>query len=203
MVSYTDEAIEGIGLSFQPLYSGPILPDKAIDLLDEAGARVKLRQATLPSEIVDIQRRLKFTLGRLEDAIANKDFQKAEIYKNEEQLARESLRNVQDKFNVSETSSMGVVTKSDIEDVVSRWTGVPVNAIKEEEMQRLSRIEDELHKRIVSQETAINALARAIRRSRAGLKSPEPSGRVIPVPRPNRSRQNGNGAVTGAIPVRQ
>ncbi len=180
MVSYTDEAIEASVYLSNRYIPDRFLPDKAIDLLDEAGARVKLRQATLPSEIVDIQRRLKFTLGRLEDAIASKDFQKAEIYKNEEQLTRESLRNVQDKFNVSETSSMGVVTKSDIEDVVSRWTGVPVNAIKEEEMQRLSRIEDELHKRIVSQETAINALARAIRRSRAGLKSPSrPAGSFL------------------------
>jgi|KBSMisStandDraft_5_1062788.scaffolds.fasta_scaffold01535_5 ATP-dependent Clp protease ATP-binding subunit ClpC len=180
MVSYTDEAIEASVYLSNRYIPDRFLPDKAIDLLDEAGARVKLRQATLPSEMMDIQRRLKFTLARLEGAIANKDFEKAEIYKNEEQLHRENLRSVRDKFNISETSSMGVVTKSDIEDVVSRWTGVPVNAIKEEEMQRLSRIEDELHKRIVSQETAISALARAIRRSRAGLKSPNrPAGSFL------------------------
>ena len=130
MVSYTDEAIE-ISVYLSNRYiPDRFLPDKAIDLLDEAGARVKLRQATLPSEMMDIQRRLKFTLARLGSAIANKDFEKAEIYKNEEQLHRENLRSVRDKFNISETSSMGVVTKADIEDVVSRWTGVPVNAIK-------------------------------------------------------------------------
>src|SRR5204863_6730380 len=110
MVNYTDEAIESAVYLSNRYIPDRFLPDKAIDLLDEAGARVKLRQATLPSEIVDIQRRLKFTLGRLEDAIANKDFQKAEIYKDEEKRTRESLRDVQDKFNVSETSSMGVVT---------------------------------------------------------------------------------------------
>src|SRR6187399_860271 len=180
MVSYTDEAIEASVYLSNRYIPDRFLPDKAIDLLDEAGARVKLRQATLPSEMMEIQRKLKFTLARLEGAIANKDFEKADIYKNEEQVHRENLRNVRDKFNISETSSMGVVTKADIEDVVSRWTGVPVNAIKEEEMQRLSRIEDELHKRIVSQETAINALARAIRRSRAGLKSPNrPAGSFL------------------------
>src|SRR5207245_10891527 len=114
--------------------------------------------------------------------ISSKDFEKAEHYKNQEQLERENLRNVREKFNISETTSMGVVTKADIEDVVSRWTGVPVNSIKEEEMQRLSRIEEELHRRIVSQDQAINALARAIRRYRADLKSPHRPARSFVVP---------------------
>src|SRR6185369_5909884 len=126
-VSYTDEAIQYAVYHSNRYIPDRFLPDKAIDLLDEAGARVKLRQATLPSEIMDIQRRLKFTLVRVENAISNKDFDNAERCKNEEQVHRENLRNIRDKFNISETSSMGVVTKSDIEDVVSRWTGVPVN----------------------------------------------------------------------------
>src|SRR5436853_792725 len=180
MVNYTDEAIESAVYLSNRYIPDRFLPDKAIDLLDEAGARVKLRQATLPSEMTDIQRRIKFIVARMESAISSKDFEKAEHYKNQEQLERENLRNVREKFNISETTSMGVVTKADIEDVVSRWTGVPVNSIKEEEMQRLSRIEEELHRRIVSQETAINALARAIRRSRAGLKSPHrPAGSFL------------------------
>src|SRR3954465_4138298 len=180
MVNYTDEAIESSVYLSNRYIPDRFLPDKAIDLLDEAGAKVKLRQATLPSEMTDIQRRIKFIVARMESAISSKDFEKAEHYKNQEQLERENLRNVREKFNISETTSMGVVTKSDIEDVVSRWTGVPVNSIKEEELQRLSRIEEELHRRIVSQETAINALARAIRRSRAGLKSPNrPAGSFL------------------------
>src|SRR6184192_604408 len=180
MVNYTDEAIEAAVYLSNRYIPDRFLPDKAIDLLDEAGARVKLRQATLPSEMTDIQRRIKFIVARMESAISSKDFEKAEHYKNQEQLERENLRNVREKFNISETTSMGVVTKHDIEDVVSRWTGVPVNAIKEEEMQRLSRIEEELHRRIVSQDQAINALARAIRRSRAGLKSPHrPAGSFL------------------------
>src|SRR5881397_4364303 len=180
MVNYTDEAIESAVYLSNRYIPDRFLPDKAIDLLDEAGARVKLRQATLPSEMTDIQRRIKFIVARMESAISSKDFEKAEHYKNQEQLERENLRNVREKFNISETASMGVVTKADIEDVVSRWTGVPVNSIKEEEMQRLSRIEEELHRRIVSQDQAINALARAIRRSRAGLKSPHrPAGSFL------------------------
>src|SRR5246127_2606362 len=180
MVNYTDEAIEAAVYLSNRYIPDRFLPDKAIDLLDEAGARVKLRQATLPSKMTDIQRRIKFIVARMESAISSKDFEKAEHYKNQEQLERENLRNVREKFNISETTSMGVVTKADIEDVVSRWTGVPVSSIKEEEMQRLSRIEEELHRRIVSQDQAINALARAIRRSRAGLKSPHrPAGSFL------------------------
>src|ERR1051326_5471405 len=180
MVNYTDESIESAVYLSNRYIPDRFLPDKAIDLLDEAGARVKLRQATLPSEMTDIQRRIKFIVARMESAISSKDFEKAEHYKNQEQLERENLRSVREKFNISETTSMGVVTKADIEDVVSRWTGVPVTSIKEEELQRLSRIEEELHRRIVSQETAINALARAIRRSRAGLKSPNrPAGSFL------------------------
>src|ERR671927_140866 len=179
-VAYTDDAVETAVYTSTRFIPDRFLPDKAIDLLDEAGARVKLRQATLPSEMTDIQRRIKFIVARMESAISSKDFEKAEHYKNQEQLERENLRNVREKFNISETTSMGVVTKADIEDVVSRWTGVPVNSIKEEEMQRLSRIEEELHRRIVSQDQAINALARAIRRSRAGLKSPHrPAGSFL------------------------
>jgi ATP-dependent Clp protease ATP-binding subunit ClpC len=180
MVSYTDEAIEGAVYLSNRYIPDRFLPDKAIDLLDEAGARVKLRQASLPSEMKDIERRIKFIVARMESAISSKDFEKAEHYKNQEQLERENLRNAREKFNISETTSMSIVSKADIEDVVSRWTGVPVNSIKEEEMQRLSRIEEELHQRIVSQDQAINALARAIRRSRAGLKSPNrPAGSFL------------------------
>src|SRR5438876_4197158 len=180
MVNYTDEAIESAVYLSNRYIPDRFLPDKAIDLIDEAGARVKLRQTTLPGEVADIQKRIKFIVHRMENAIANHEFEKARFYSDEERKERENLRQLREKFNISETTSMGVVTKADIEDVVSRWTGVPVNSIKEEEMQRLSRIEEELHRRIVSQDQAINALARAIRRSRAGLKSPHrPAGSFL------------------------
>ncbi len=180
VVSYTDEAIDSAVHLSNRYIPDRFLPDKAIDLLDEAGARVKLRQAALPSEMTDIQRRIKFIVARMESAISSKDFEKAEQYKNQEQLERENLNAVREKFNISETASAAVVARADIEEVVSKWTGVPVTSIKEEEMARLTRIEDELHRRIVSQDKAINALARAIRRSRAGLKSPNrPAGSFL------------------------
>ena len=106
----------------------------------------------------------------MENAIANHEFEKARFYSDEERKERENMRQLREKYNLDD-SSTGVVTKDDIEDVVARWTGVPMTSIKEEEITKLLRIEEELHKRVISQEKAISALARAIRRSRAGLKS--------------------------------
>ena len=169
-VSYTDEAIESAVFTSSRYIPDRFLPDKAIDLIDEAGARVKLRQTTLPSDLADIQKRIKFIVHRMENAIANHEFEKARFYSDEERKERENMRQLREKYNLDD-SSTGIVTKEDIEEVVARWTGVPMTSIKEEEIAKLLRIEDELHKRIISQEKAISALARAIRRSRAGLKA--------------------------------
>src|SRR2546423_412619 len=178
-VAYTDEAIESAVHASTRFIPDRFLPDKAIDLIDEAGARVKLRQTTLPSEVADIQKRIKFIVHRMENAIANTEFEKARFYSDEERKERENLRQVREKYNLDDTST-GIVTKDDIDDVVARWTGVPMTAIKEEEVSKLLRIEEELHHRIISQEKAISALSRAIRRSRAGLKSPKrPSGSFL------------------------
>ena len=170
-VSYTDDSIHFAVYHSNRYIPDRFLPDKAIDLIDEAGARVKLRQTSLPEEITEIQKRIKFIVHRMENAIANHEFEKARFYSDEERKERENLRALRDKYHLDD-STAGVVTREDIEDVVSRWTGVPVTSIKEEETQKLLRVEEELHKRIISQEKAISALARAIRRSRAGLKSP-------------------------------
>ncbi len=178
-VAYTDESIETAVYASSRFIPDRFLPDKAIDLIDEAGARVKLRQTTLPDEVAEIQKRIKFIVHRMENAIANHEFEKARFYSDEERKERENLRQLRDKYNLDDTST-GVVTKDDIEDVVARWTGVPMTAIREEEVAKLLRIEEELHKRVISQEKAIGALARAIRRSRAGLKSPKrPAGSFL------------------------
>ena len=170
-VSYTDDAIT-FSVSHSSRYiPDRFLPDKAIDLIDEAGARVKLRQTSLPEELTEVQKRIKFIVHRMENAIANHEFEKARFYSDEERKERENLRALRDKYHLDD-SSAGIVTREDIEDVVSRWTGVPMTSLKEEEMERLLRVEEELHKRVISQDKAISALARAIRRSRAGLKNP-------------------------------
>ena len=169
-VAYTDEAVEAAVYASSRYIPDRFLPDKAIDLVDEAGARVKLRQTTMPDEIAEVHKRIKFIVHRMENAIANHEFEKARFYSDEERKERENLRVLREKYNLDE-SAAAAVTKDDIEDVVVRWTGVPITSIKEEEMTKLLRIEEELHKRVVSQEKAISAVARAIRRSRAGLKS--------------------------------
>ena len=170
-VSYTDDALDSAVYNSSRYIPDRHLPDKAIDLIDEAGARVKLRQTSLPEELADIQKRIKFIVHRMENAIANHEFEKARFYSDEERKERENLRELREKYNLNESAS-GTVTKEDIEEVVARWTGVPVTSIKEEEIAKLLRIEEELHKRIISQEKAITALSKAIRRSRAGLKNP-------------------------------
>src|SRR6476660_1394139 len=178
-VAYTDEAIENAVHASTRFIPDRFLPDKAIDLIDEAGARVKLRQTTLPGEVADIQKSIKFIVHRMENAIANHEFEKARFYSDEERKKREDLRVLREKYNLDDTST-GVVTKDDIDDVVARWTGIPMTAIREEEVSKLLRIETELHTRIISQEKAISALSRAIRRSRAGLKSPKrPAGSFL------------------------
>jgi ATP-dependent Clp protease ATP-binding subunit ClpC len=170
-VSYTDEAIRYAVYLSSRYIPDRFLPDKAIDLVDEAGARVKLRQATLPDEVAEVQKRVKFITHRMETAIANHEFEKARFYSEEERKEKENLRAVRERLKLDDTNT-GIVTREDIEDVVARWTGIAVTSIKEDEQQKLLRIEIELHKRVISQEKSITALARAIRRSRAGLKAP-------------------------------
>lgn len=137
-VSYSADAIEAAVYQSNRYIPDRFLPDKAIDIIDEAGARVKLRHSQMVS--YDAYRR----------SYTRPDYQQ----------------------EIDEFASQRAVTKGDIEEVIARWTGIPVASLKEEESQKLMRIEEELHKRIISQSKAISALARAIRRSRAGLKSP-------------------------------
>src|ERR1700753_3457880 len=170
-VSYTDEALRYSVYLSNRYIPDRFLPDKAIDLIDEAGARVKLRQASVPEEVGEVQKRVKFITHRMESAIAAHEFEKARFYSEEERKEKENLRGLRERYKLDDAST-GIVTREDIEEVVSRWTGIGVTSIKEDEQQKLLRIEPELHKRVISQDKAITALARAIRRSRAGLKSP-------------------------------
>src|SRR6201996_4940220 len=170
-VSYTDEALKYSVYLSNRYIPDRFLPDKAIDLIDEAGARVKLRQASVPEEVGEVQKRVKFITHRMESAIAAHEFEKARFYSEEERKEKENLRGLRERYKLDDAST-GIVTREDIEEVVSRWTGIGVTSIKEDEQQKLLRIEPELHQRIISQDRSITALARAIRRSRAGLKAP-------------------------------
>ncbi len=121
-VSYTDAAIEFAVSHSNRYIPDRFLPDKAIDLIDEAGARVKLRQTSLPEEITEVQKRIKFIVHRMDSAIANHEFEKARFYSDEERKERENLRALRDKYHLDD-SAAGIVGREDIEDVVSRWTG--------------------------------------------------------------------------------
>ena len=201
-VSYTDDSIQFAVYHSSRYIPDRFLPDKAIDLIDEAGARVKLRQTSLPEEITEIQKRIKFIVHRMENAIANHEFEKARFYSDEERKERENLRALRDKYHLDD-STAGVVTREDIEDVVSRWTGVPVTSIKEEETQKLLRVEEELHKR--------DHLAGEVDFRTGAGDSPfscrtqisEPAYRLVPFPGADRRRQDGSRTFAGEFPVRQ
>jgi ATP-dependent Clp protease ATP-binding subunit ClpC len=170
-VRYSQEAIEVAVYQSQRYIPDRFLPDKAIDIIDEAGARVKLREANLPEDILESQSRARRHLAAYDRPLSEGDTGRARFFKQKDQEERERLTGLHEAYNLT-VASYPEVTRDDIEEVISRWTGIPITSLKEEESQKLLRIEEELHKRIISQDRAISALSRAIRRSRAGLKNP-------------------------------
>ena len=171
-VAYSDEAIEAAVYQSSRYITDRFLPDKAIDLVDEAGARVKLREAGYSEEFSEINKSIRVAVEQMENATVQKDYERAQFFREQEVLARENLQFVREKFEVKNGSHTIEVGKQDIDEVVSKWTGVPLTSLNQDESAKLLNMEEELHKRVISQELAISALARAIRRSRAGLKSP-------------------------------
>ena len=141
-------------------------------MVDEAGARAKLREAGYSDEFGEINKSIRVAVEQMESAVTAKDFDKAQFYREQEQVARENLQFVREKFDVRSNARRVVVGKSEIDEVVSKWTGVPLTSINQDEGDKLLRMEAELHRRVISQEKAISAVSRAIRRSRAGLKNP-------------------------------
>jgi ATP-dependent Clp protease ATP-binding subunit ClpC len=171
-VEYTREAIEAAVYQSSRYITDRFLPDKAIDLIDEAGARAKLREAGYSEEFGEINRSIRVAVEQMENAVSAKDFEKAQFYREQEVSARENLQYVREKFDVKSSARRVAVGKQEIDEVVSKWTGVPLASINQDEGDKLLRMEQDLHKRVVSQDRAISAVSRAIRRSRAGLKNP-------------------------------
>ena len=171
-VEYTREAIEAAVYQSSRYITDRFLPDKAIDLVDEAGARAKLREAGYSEEFGEINKSIRVAVEQMESAVSQKDFERAQFYREQEVMARENLQFVREKFDVKSNARRVVVGKAEIDEVVAKWTGIPIASINQDESDKLLRMEEELHKRVISQERAISAVARAIRRSRAGLKSP-------------------------------
>src|ERR671937_594938 len=171
-VEYTQDAIEAAVYQSNRYITDRFLPDKAIDLVDEAGARAKLKEAGYSEEFGEINKSIRVAVEQMESAVSQKDFEKAQFYREQEVTARENLQFVREKFDVKSNARKVIVGKAEIDEVVSKWTGVPMASINQDEGDKLLRMETDLHKRVISQETAISAISRAIRRSRAGLKNP-------------------------------
>ena len=174
-VKITDEALkEAVELS-QRYITARQLPDKAIDLIDEAGSRVKLQIALPPKEIREFQRELDEINAAKEEAVESDNFEKAAELRDREVQVREKLEAAESAWQESraENEVQPLVTDQDIAHIVSEWTGVPVRRLTEEETSKLLRMEDELHQRVIGQEEAIKVVSKAVRRGRAGLKDPK------------------------------
>ncbi|HKB08659.1 MAG TPA: ATP-dependent Clp protease ATP-binding subunit [Candidatus Polarisedimenticolia bacterium] len=170
-VRYTEEGLRASVALSNRYITDRFLPDKAIDVIDEAGARVKLRRRMNYREIRDLERDIERAVSSMKNYLFRKDFEKA-VKQHDEEIA---LRKKYDEFKMREEEERRAVlevVQEDIEEVISKWTGIPISSVKKEEAERLLKMEEFLHRRIVGQDEAISALARATRRQRAGLKNP-------------------------------
>ncbi len=148
------------------------LPDKAIDVIDEAGSRARIASQVPPADVEELKEQLAEIARRKEEAIGNQDFERAAELRDEEREFSQSIKQRQEAWDEERRQHRPEITEEEIGFIVSRWTGVPVTRIQATESERLVHMEDELHKRIIGQNDAIGAISRAIRRSRAGLKDP-------------------------------
>jgi ATP-dependent Clp protease ATP-binding subunit ClpC len=166
-VRYSDDALSAAVTQSNRYITDRALPDKAIDVLDEAGARVKLRRAAAVRELRRAERQLSDYNERIHDAITKRDFDMAMFYREEE----EGLLGDIDRLRTDD-DEYAAVSEDDVEEVISTWTSVPIQSLKMDETEKLLRIEGALHERVIGQEEGITYIARAIRRSRSGLKDP-------------------------------
>jgi ATP-dependent Clp protease ATP-binding subunit ClpC len=170
-VSYGDEALRG-AVTFSNRYiTDRFLPDKAIDVIDEAGARVKLSRRMTYREMRDVEKEIERAVNSMKNYLFRKDFENAVLHHDEEIALRKKYDEYKSREE-NERRTVQEVTLEDIEEVISKWTGIPLASVKQEEAERLLNMEEALHRRIVGQDEAVKAVARATRRSRAGLKSP-------------------------------
>jgi ATP-dependent Clp protease ATP-binding subunit ClpC len=179
-VTYTDEAIVAAANLADRYISDRFLPDKAIDLIDEAGSRMRIRRMTAPPDVREIDEKIAEVRLKKESAIDGQDFELAARLRDEERQFQEERVRREQSWRSTEMDILSEIDEEEIAEVLSIWTGIPVFKLTEEETEKLLRMEDEIHKRIISQEDAISAVSRAIRRTRSGLKDPKrPTGSFI------------------------
>ena len=171
-VKITDDAIESAVKLSSRYINDRFLPDKAIDLVDEAASVVRLNAYTLPQNLKDMEDEIKRLDAEMQDAVTNQEFESAATLRDKENELKKLLDEEKTKWKNSSSHEAKAVTSEEIAQVVSSWTGVPVAQLTKEESERLLNMEDILHKRIVGQDKAVSAISKAIRRGRVGLKNP-------------------------------
>ena len=172
-VKITDEAIEAaVKLSIRYV-NGRFLPDKAIDLIDEASSKARLRTYTEPDSLKELQEKIEKTKNEKEEAVLNQKFEKAAELRDTEKALRDKFEKEQNKWKNKNTKSIVTITEENIAEVIANWTGIPAKKITEDENEKLKNLEKELHKRVIGQNEAVEAVSKAIRRGRVGLKDPK------------------------------
>jgi ATP-dependent Clp protease ATP-binding subunit ClpC len=179
-VTITDDALAAAAELADRYISDRFLPDKAIDLIDEAASRIRIKSMTAPPVYRDLEEEIETTRRDKEAAIEAQEFEKAANLRDKERQLSTRKRELEDEWAEGENGERPQVGEEEIADIVSMWTGIPVFKLTEAETKKLIRMEDELHKRVIGQDVAITAVSKAIRRSRAGIKDPKrPSGSFI------------------------
>jgi len=179
-VQITDDAVEAAVELSSRYVTGRCLPDKAIDVIDEAGARVRLRAMTRPPDLKEIDEEVEKLNKEKEDAVANQDFEKAASLRDQADKLKKKKDAITREWREKSRQKDGVVDEEVIAEVVSKMTGIPLTRLSTEDTVRLMQMEDDLHKRVISQHEAIQAVSKATRRSRSGLKDPKrPTGCFI------------------------
>ncbi|WP_332632936.1 ATP-dependent protease ATP-binding subunit ClpC [Halalkalibacter flavus] len=172
-VTITDDAIEAAVKLSDRYISDRFLPDKAIDLIDEAGSKVRLKSYTAPPNLKELEQRLDETRKEKDAAVQSQEFEKAASLRDSEQRLREELEEMKNEWKKKQGQEDTEVTAEDIAQVVASWTGIPVSKLAEEETDRLLKMESILHERVIGQEEAVKSISKAVRRARAGLKDPK------------------------------
>ncbi len=172
-VKITDEAINSaVTLSIRYI-TDRFLPDKAVDLIDEAASRVRMKSYTEPDELKVLDEKIVKAEEEKEEAIKVQDFEKAAKLRDKINKDKEKLEKARTKWNDNNTKAVFTITEEDIAEVIASWTGIPVTKISQDENEKLKNLEQELHKRVIGQNEAVDAVAKAIRRGRVGLKDPK------------------------------
>ncbi len=169
---YTDEALEGAAKLSDRYLTGRFLPDKAIDIMDEAGARARIASMTRPPDVKEIEREIEEIRAQKEGSIKAQDFEKAAALRDTEKRAKEKLEQILTEWRAQREEKEVIVGEDDIMHVLSKWTGVPLSRMEQAETAKLLKMEEELRGKVIGQEEAVVAISKALRRSRADLKDP-------------------------------